>query len=545
MPTCIETVAQFLAGAGVRRIYGVPGEGASLDLLEACRERDIGFVLASDEASAAIMAATEGEILGRPGVCLTGPGAGVAAGARGLAQAMADRAPMLICTDRSSYARLCLGEHRSLDHLRVLRGVVKGGHTLTASRAERLLAAVWARASAPPAGPMHLDIPSDEAGRPARVRGVRAALSSPRSPSPTAIRAAARLLTRRGRAAVVAGLGCRADRSARALRELVAHLGSPVLTTPKAKGVIPEDHPLAAGVFTGGRLDGSFLQRADCILLVGVDPAELLALPWGTERPVVALSEYRLGPRPFRAAMEVVADLAESLTGLRAALPPAGEWGLANWARQAAAFRSEVRGRLAAALRGGSGLQPHRIVAVARETLPRTARAVVDSGAHAMAVAAFWESYEPRQYGCSAVLAASGYALPAAVAAGLADPAGPVVAFVGDGGLLASLGALATAAHHRLPLVVIVFADESLNLVRVLQERKRHALEGVALPTIGVPSLAEGLGALGIVVETEEALAAALRDAMAAGAPAVIAARTQPAGYRRMLEALWGPPPPG
>lgn len=542
MPSCVEVVAEFLGGAGVSRIYGVPGEGASLDLLEAARGRGIPFVLICDEGSAAIMAATEGELLGRPGVCVTGPGAGAAGAVQGLAQALADRAPLLLFTDRAPLGGAELGEHRRLDHRRLLQGAVKAGATLTAARAARLLSWAWREGCQAPRGPIHLDFPSDEARRPARHRATPMPAPARERPSPSAIRAAARLLTRRGRAVVVAGVGCRESGAARALLELVSHLGAPVLTTPRAKGSLPEDHPLSAGVFVGGRLDGELLAKADCVLVVGLDPGEVPARPLAASATIVSLAEDRAGRRPFRPSLEVVADLAESLGALREALPPAGEWGLASWAGQAGAFRARARMLLAEASRSRSrsGLAPHRVVEVAREICPRETRVVVDSGAHALAVAAFWESYEPAGYLCSGRLSASGYALPAAVAAGLADPSRPLLVFTGDGGLLGSLGALATAAQHQVSMTVVVFADESLNLLRALQEQRGYPPQGTALPPTSIPALAEGLGALGILLEEEEGLAGALREALDGRRLAVIAARVRAAGYKKMLETVWG-----
>jgi acetolactate synthase-1/2/3 large subunit len=420
--------------------------------------------------------------------------------------------------------------------------VVKSGTTLTAARAERLIARGWHEACRIPAGPVHLDIPTDEARRPARGRPVDPPADSSAGPSASTIRAAARLMTRRGRAVVVAGMGCRGPRAVRALRELVGHLGSPVLTTPKAKGVLPEDHPLSAGVFMGGKLDSELLGRADTILVAGVDPVELLARPWRVGAEVVLLAEYRIGARPFRPSVEVVADLADGLEALRAALPPAGEWGLANWAAQARVFKGEVRERLAEADRGRGGIAPHRVVSLVREAAPRETRVAVDSGGHALLVASFWESYTPGGYLCSGGLSAPGYALPAAVAAGLVEPGVPLVAFIGDGGLLMSLGSLATAAKRKIPLTVVVFVDASLNLIRALQERRRYAPLGIALPEIGIPEVAAGLGALGISVETEAELTDALHEAFAARQPAVIGVRVRPGGYRRMLDTLWGAP---
>jgi acetolactate synthase-1/2/3 large subunit len=542
MATTAEAIAAFLVGAGVRRIYGVPGGGSTLDLIECARQRQIEFLLAHSEAGAAIMAATEGDLLDRPGACLLPLGPGVANAAGGVAHASLDRAPLLVLSGRSSRTGLRLAPRQDLDHGRLLEAVVKDTATITAPRAERLLQWAWSEALTPPRGPVHLDLPADEANRPARRHALRPVRDRLNSPSPSAIRAAARLLARRGRAVVIAGLGCRGSRPARALQDLVEHLGAPVLTTYRAKGVIPEDHPLAAGVFAGGRLEEELLSKADGVLAVGVDPVEMLPRPWKAGLSVVAFGEYRVGRRPYEATHEVIADLPAALEALREALPPGGGWGLAEWAGRGGEFKARSRSLLAEAGtgRGRAGLPPHRVVEVAREVFPRQTVATVDSGTHALAVAAFWESYEPKGYLCSSGLAATGYALPVAIAAKLVIPDHPVLAFMGDGGFLRSISALATAAWQRLALVAIVFVDASLSFSRIQQEQRRYAPVGVSLGAMDIPKLAESLGALGTEVETEEELRSALKDAVSTSQPAIIAVRVRPTGYRRMLEILRG-----
>ena len=542
MATTAEVIAGFLAGLGVRRIYGVPGGDSTLDVIEACRQREIEFLLTHHEASAALMAATEGDLLGRPGTCLVGLGPGVASAAAGVGHAYLDRAPLLLLSGSPSRRTLRLAPREGLDHAQLLGAIVKDTATITASRAERLLHRAWARALAVPRGPVHLELPADEATRPTRRSGHRLEKDHLPEPSPSAIRAAARLLTPRRRVVTLAGLGCRGTGPARALQDLVEHLGSPVLTTYRAKGVIPEDHPLVAGIFAGGRLERELLSKADGIMAVGLDPAEVMWRPWRSSLPVVLLAEHPTSPRPYKAASEIIADLPGALDALREALPPGGGWDLAAWARQGGNFKARARSLLAEASigRGQRGVPPHRVVEIARDVFPRQAVAAVDSGAHALAVAAFWDSYEPKGYLCSSGLVASGYALSAAIAAKLALPERPVLAFLGDGGFLRSLADLATAAWRRVPLVAIVFADAALGLSRIQQERRRYAPEGVSLGTMDIPKLAEGLGALGTEVEDEEGLRSALEDALGATLPAVIAVRVRPTGYRRMLEILRG-----
>ncbi len=547
MASTAEVLVAFLATAGVRRIYGIPGAGSTLDVIEAGRHQGIEFVLAHHGAAAAIMAATEGDLAGRPGVCLAAQGPGAAGVVSGAAQALLDRAPLLILTDRSPQAGLRSPARQELSHLRLLAEAVKKGATVTAPRADWLAHWAWRTALQPPRGPVHLDLPADEAQRPARRRAIASRRMRRRSPSPSAVRWGARLLTRSGRTVVVAGSGCREAPAARALRDLLEHLGAPVLMTPRAKGAIAEDHPLAAGVFTAAPLENELLEKADAILTVGLDPAELLPGSWKSSRPVVALEEYRVGPRTRETACEVVADLPTALQALRQALPPGGGWSLASWAGRGEEFKVRCRLRLAEASAGRThaAIPPHRAVQIAREIYPHDTLLAVDTGAHAIAANLFWEAYQPKDYLCSAGLAPLGYAIPAAIAAKLAAPERPVLAFVGDGGLLAHLAEVATAARLGLPLTILVFADESLSSIRALQEQRRFAPVGTSLGHADIPKLAEGLGALGTEVEDEEGLRAALQDALGTTQPAIIVARIRSSGYRRMLDILCGRPDAG
>ena len=104
-----STVAELLASAfsaiGVRRIFGVPGGGSSLDVIDAAARRDIEFVLTRTESAAVMMAAATAELSGTPGVALTTKGPGTASAANGMAYASLDRAPVLLLTDTFGHCR--------------------------------------------------------------------------------------------------------------------------------------------------------------------------------------------------------------------------------------------------------------------------------------------------------------------------------------------------------------------------------------------------------------------------------------------------------
>ena len=106
-------------------------------------------------------------------------------------------------------------------------------------------------------------------------------------------------------------------------------------------------------------------------------------------------------------------------------------------------------------------------------------RITVDSGAHMFSIMALWRAAAPHDVLKSNGLSTMGFALPAAIAAALVEPARPVIAFTGDGGLMMCLAELATAAQHGCRLTVVVLNDAALSLIDVKQRRQQRPPEGV------------------------------------------------------------------
>ena len=108
---------------------------------------------------------------------------------------------------------------------------------------------------------------------------------------------------------------------------------------------------------------------------------------------------------------------------------------------------------------------------VARAVLPRNTIATCVPASRLLVVQK-WEAYGPREFLTSNGLGSMGYAVPGALAARLAWPDRPVVAFTGDGGLLMAVAELQTAKRENLPIIVLVFDDQEIGLIRVKQEIK-------------------------------------------------------------------------
>jgi acetolactate synthase-1/2/3 large subunit len=400
-------------------------------------------------------------------------------------------------------------------------------------------------ALAEPRGPGHLDRPADVAG--AAAVPVATAMTPPpgAAPDDALVERAADMIRAAKRPLVIAGLGCRAA-DAKGLRAFCEALPAPVLTTYKAKGAIPDPHPLAMGIFTGGALEEPLVRRADLIIAFGLDTVELIPRRWSYTAPVLSLargpsSEPRRrapgGGAYFTPALEVVGDLGTILEDLAPRImrrDVKADWDVAEVDR--------IRRERAAALEAAVlGLAPHRVAQLARELTAAGSIATVDAGAM-FQTTAYWHSLEPGELLISNGLATMGFALPAAVAAQLVHPDRRVICFTGDGGLMMVASELETVARLRLPIVIVVFNDAALSLIEVKQEQK--GFEGVSMRYAGpdLVALGRAFGIRALAATTEATLHSALIAAQTAPSPALIDARIDPSGYRRMLEIVRGAP---
>ncbi|HEV2053891.1 MAG TPA: thiamine pyrophosphate-binding protein [Methylomirabilota bacterium] len=544
MPTVAEILIDGLRRAGVQRIFGVPGGGSNLELLEAARAQGLSFVLCHQESAACIMAAVTGELGGAPGAVLSTLGPGVSASATGLAHAFLDRSPLIYLSDRHSTSALGFATHQAFDHAAFLAPVVKGSLTITAESAGHWVAHAAQLAMKEPRGPVHIDLPADVAGQPAVPFATTATPAPLPQPAAADLDSAVALIKKAKRPVVLAGLQCRAA-DAKWLRAFAEALPAPVLTTYKAKGALPDPHPLAMGVFTGGALEEPVVGRADLIIAFGLDTVELIPRRWSYTAPVLTLVRGPSGGPGrsavggggyFSPALEVVGDLGLILEELAPRLHQHhADWDVVEVDR----LRRERQRALEI---GVPGLAPHRVVQITRELTPAGTIATTDAGAHMFQAAEYWQAVEPGEFLISNGLATMGFALPAAIAAQLAFPEQRVVCFTGDGGFMMVAAELETAARLRLPITVIVFNDAALSLIEIKQEQKGYAGASMRYGGPDLALLARSFGVTAWTAADESGFARALVAAQAAPGPTLIDARIDPSGYRRMLEIVRGAP---
>ncbi len=533
-PTLAEAMVAAFKARGVTRIFGIPGGGSSLDLIDAAGRQGLDFVLTRGETAAALMAAVSAELTGAPGVVLTGIGPGAASVVNGIAYASLERAPLVAITDARE-PDTGTPPHQVFDQQALFAPITKASRRLTPEDGARVLDELLERALAQPQGPVHIDLSAQDAGSalagaPAATTG-EAAETNPGAVAGD-IEAARRLLAQSRRPLLAAGIQARAAEAAAALRRLAEALRCPVLTSYKAKGVLADDHPQVVGHFTGARAEAAALARADLVLCVGVDPVELIPAPWFFEAPLLALSSHPGLEFPVAPVAALEGPLGTCVELLAEAAAPS-DWRQAELAT--------LKQRLRDCLRlEGAGHTAASVVAAAAALAPEGARATVDAGAHMFSIMALWPARAPYDVLKSTGLSTMGFALPAAIAAALVEPARPVVAFTGDGGLMMCLAELSTAARLGCNLTVVVLNDAALALIDIKQQRQQPPPSGVRTPAADFAGAARGLGCRAWAVGPDDALEPALREAFAHPGPGLVDVTIDPSGYGAQLAALRG-----
>jgi acetolactate synthase-1/2/3 large subunit len=331
---------------------------------------------------------------------------------------------------------------------------------------------------------------------------------------------------------VIAGLGARRADDVAAIRTFCSSRHIPAMVTYKAKGVIPDDDPAFAGVFTNSVIEAEIVDRADLLIALGLDPVELLPRPWTRTMPIVGWGRWRVAEGHLKYAKQIVGEIGTALDSIAKELGPS-QWDFDAVRRRVGAQKAKIQIT-------SEQLTAGRVVDVVARLCARSARVTVDAGAHMIPATMLWPVSSPNDMLISNGLSTMGFALPAAIGAALIDRQRPTIALTGDGGLLICAGELLTAVRERLQVIVVVFNDAALTLIDVKQQQRQMRRSGVAIGDVAWASIAESVRMAAHVATTEEELEAAVKAALAHRGPSLIDARIDPSTYPEMLRAVRG-----
>ncbi len=526
-PTVATLLADYLRQAGVQHVFGYPGESV-VDFMEAARDGGPQIVAAAREASAAFMAEGAAMSTGRPGVCLSTLGPGSTALLNGVASANLDRVPLLAISGQVESSREPYWTHQVVDQGRVFAPVTKLATRLEPASADTVIRKALRTATAERPGAVHLTVATDSFG-------INVGGGGDGKVPPLAVTAATLdfygddpPLRAARRPVLLAGAGAVRCGASDALATLAEQAGIPVVVGAMAKGVISEDHPYFAGVLdmAGHQVIWNLLAGADLIVAAGFDPVELIT-PWRITAPVLHVDTTPNTDQVYPARTEIVGNVTAALWWLAANSGDQPRWS----PDEVAAHRTALRAAYNTGYATGK-LNPSEVVTTVRVLAPPGTVVTADVGSHKIMTGQAWTSLAPRETLITNGLSAMGFGLPAAIGAALSLPGTPVVSMIGDGGFAMTATELSVAARYGLPLVVVVFADGSLNRIELHQQQLGYPLTATSVDQTDIPALAESLGCDGVRVESVSGLEKAVSAAFSGRSrPLVIEARIDPSQY--------------
>ncbi|HEY9064289.1 MAG TPA: 5-guanidino-2-oxopentanoate decarboxylase [Burkholderiaceae bacterium] len=516
MATCGEVLVELLAGYGVECIFGIPGVH-TVELYRGVARSGLRHITPRHEQGAGFAADGYARVSGKPGVCFIITGPGMTNILTAMAQAYADSIPMLVISSVNARAQLgrglgCLHELPSQRAL--VEGVAAFSHTLMSADAlPEVLARAFAVFGSSRPRPVHIEIPLDViVARADHLRGAVVPAAALAAPALVDVEHAAALLARAQRPLILAGGG--AQRGGAALDRVARALTAPTLLTINAKGLLGRAHPLLAGSIQSTHAGRALVREADVVLAVGTELGETdydTVFDGGFEIPGT-LIRVDIDPaqlaRHHRPQLAIAADAAATLAALAPALEarkrvPADD---ASWgAERAQRARRDARAEFDAPT-----MRIAALIDLIAKQLP-DAIFVGDSTQTVYAGNLAFDADAPRRwFNSSTGYGTLGYGLPAALGAQLAAPGTPVVALVGDGGLLFTLSELACAVEERLPVIVLLWNNRGYGEIKKYMLRHDVATIGVDLVTPDYLAIARGFGCAAERVANESELAAAL-----------------------------------
>ncbi|HEY1931574.1 MAG TPA: thiamine pyrophosphate-dependent enzyme [Acetobacteraceae bacterium] len=525
-------LADALVAQGIDHVFEVPGESFldALDGLYDVRQK-LKLVTCRFEAGAVNMAEAYGKLTGRPAAAFVTRGPGACHGSIGVHIAMQDSTPLLLFVGQIPHEDSGRDAFQEIDYRRMFGSVAKWVTQIDqAKRIPEIVAhAVDVAVSGRP-GPVVIALSEEMQRDMAEVPDLPRVPVAPAYPDPAALQTLRSMLAKARRPVAVLGGSCWTDAGRAAVRDFLNGNDVPVTVGFRRQAHYDGTLDNFAGDLGVGADPGLIgkVKEADLILAIGSRLGDAVTqgytlLDMAGSVPIVQVHPdgSEIG-RVFRPALGIVADLNAFAEAVAAMEPVQPNW--TQWTRELRSLREAQR-----AVPNYQGTLNLGVVMQELEGL-LTPDAIVttDAGNFAGWATRFLNFGDGQRY-IGPTNGAMGYSVPAAVGAKIAFPNRMVVSMVGDGGFMMTGQDIATAFHHGVAPIVLVFNNQMYGTIRMHQERAYPwRVSGTALTNPDFAKYVEAFGGHGEVVSETAEFAPAFRRAVESGRPAVIELRMNP-----------------
>lgn len=528
-----KLLVRALREEGVDTLFGYPG-ACTIDISDELYRQDaIRVILPRHEQALVHEADAYARTTGKVGVCLVTSGPGATNLVTGLATANYDSVPLVCFTGQVARHLIGNDAFQEVDIVGITRSITKYGVTVR-DRADlgRIIKEAFYIARTGRPGPVLVDLPKDvmaEMGSAEYPRDVNIRGYKPNTNVHIGqLKRAVKMLHSAKRPLFLAGGGVNISGANQVFKEVVEKTGVPVVTTVMGRGAIPTTHPLFVGNLGMHGAYGANMAVSECDLLFSIGTrfndritGKLHAFAPKAQIVHIDIDTASIS-RNIHVDVPIVADAWAAISKMQEYVESCDT---KDWLEEIRKWKEEHP----LDMRPRAVLGPKDILDEINRRFEE-AIIVADVGQHQMFTAQYAEINEKKKLIMSGGLGTMGYGFPGAIGAKLGNPDVPVIAISGDGGMQMNIQEFATAVLEELPVIVCVFNNAYLGMVRQWQKLfygKRYGMtnlrsgalsrrtNGEELPeyTPDFVKLAESYGAKGLRVTKKEEIAAALEEA--------------------------------
>ena len=524
--TGAEIIIECLKEQGVDTVFGYPG-GAILNVYDALyKYRDeIHHVLTSHEQGAAHAADGYARATGKVGVCMATSGPGATNLVTGIATAYMDSVPVVAITANVGKPLLGKDSFQEVDIAGIVMPITKHSYIVKdiTKLADTIRKAFYIAKSGRP-GPVLVDVTKDVTGalydysprRPATVNRETSEIHREN------VEQAVNMICKAQKPFIFVGGGSVISGASEEIAELSHRIQAPVCDSLMGKGGFSGEDPYYTGMLGmhGTKTSNLGVSQCDLLIVLGARFSDRVTGNAKTFANKAKILQIDIDAAEINKNVLVDAyiegDIKEVLRRLLEEIP---EKKHPQWMEHIQEMKAKYPLNY-----DHTQLTGPYIIEKLYELTDGDAIITTDVGQHQMFTTQYLELTEKKQLLTSGGLGTMGYGFPGAIGAQLGNPDTPVIAISGDGGMQMNIQEFATAVGQELPLILCVFNNNYLGMVRQWQTLfygKRYS-STVLDDAVDFVKLSEALGAKAIRVTKMEDVEPALKMALAAEGPVVL-----------------------